>query len=222
MRRTNSTPLLLTKTRNFKRFLKRINPFMLTGPRPKYRHFSRLANTRLNKFCRQLSVIVGISAYFAFITGNVIAGAAGKAIAEILRLPFFIETKSWDMVLLSVFFIVVSTITIIILVWLISPISNTNGKPLDKPWILCHIRIKFRGRPQIIICSTSSTQLLTLTKSATFSQLLSTMVCSTLSKRLLTDITGSWPHGWDPLYFDHRPQGDTLNDYQTTRIWSSR
>ena len=82
----------------------------------KSRHSSRLANTRLNKFCRQLSVVVGISAYFAFITGNVIAGAAGKALAEILRLPFFIQQKAWDMVLLSVFFIVVSIITIIVLV----------------------------------------------------------------------------------------------------------
>lgn len=63
---------------------------------------------------KNVSVYVGIIAYVAMlVSGDVILGAWGKLIAEVLRIPYFRATDAKDMERLSYFFIVAS-LTIII------------------------------------------------------------------------------------------------------------
>ena len=62
---------------------------------------------------KNVSVYVGLSAYVAMIlTGDVVLGAWGKLLAELLRIPFYRYTEANDMVGLSLFFIVVSALAI--------------------------------------------------------------------------------------------------------------
>ena len=63
---------------------------------------------------KNVSVYVGIIAYVAMlVSGDVILGAWGKLIAEILRIPYFRATDAKDMERLSYFFIVASLAIII-------------------------------------------------------------------------------------------------------------
>ena len=65
---------------------------------------------------KNISVYIGIIGYVAMIvTGNVFFGAVTKIIAESLRIPYFMQTDARDMVGLSVFFIVASSIAILFL-----------------------------------------------------------------------------------------------------------
>ena len=64
---------------------------------------------------KNISVYIGVAGYLAMIiSGNFVIGVWSKLIAEALRIAFYRETKAPDMVLLSVFFIVASTITLIL------------------------------------------------------------------------------------------------------------
>jgi len=63
---------------------------------------------------KNYSVYFGIAAYMSMIiTGDIIFGAAGKLIAETLRIPYFLHTNARDMAWLSAFFITASIIAII-------------------------------------------------------------------------------------------------------------
>lgn len=63
---------------------------------------------------KNVSVYVGIAAYIAMlVSGDVILGAWGKLIAEILRIPYFRATDAKDMERLSYFFIVASSAVIV-------------------------------------------------------------------------------------------------------------
>ena len=64
---------------------------------------------------KNISVYIGVAGYLAMlISGNFLVGVWSKLIAELLRIAFYRETKAPDMVLLSVFFVVAATITIIL------------------------------------------------------------------------------------------------------------
>jgi hypothetical protein len=63
---------------------------------------------------KNISVYVGLGAYVAMIlTGDVILGAWGKLLSEMLRIPFYRYTKANDMAGMSLFFIVVSAFAIL-------------------------------------------------------------------------------------------------------------
>lgn len=62
---------------------------------------------------KNLSVYVGVVGYLAMIlSGDVILGVYSKLAAEALRIPFYKRTDAKDMVRLSWFFIIASTISI--------------------------------------------------------------------------------------------------------------
>ena len=64
---------------------------------------------------KAISVYIGVAGYLAMIiSGNFMIGVWSKLIAELLRIAFYRETKAPDMVLLSIFFICASTITIVL------------------------------------------------------------------------------------------------------------
>ena len=64
---------------------------------------------------KNISTYVGVIGYLAMIwTGSVAVGAASKLIAEALRVSFYRQTDAKDMERLSYFFIVASTIAIIV------------------------------------------------------------------------------------------------------------
>jgi len=72
-----------------------------------------MSRTRIYRL-KNISVYVGLGAYVAMIlTGDVILGALGKLLAELLRIPFYHYTKANDMVGMSLFFIVVSAFAIL-------------------------------------------------------------------------------------------------------------
>lgn len=63
---------------------------------------------------KNISVYIGIIAYLAMVaTGDVVVGAWGKLLAEVLRVPYYRVTQAKDMERLSYFFIVVSSAVII-------------------------------------------------------------------------------------------------------------
>ena len=62
---------------------------------------------------KNYSVYLGIAAYMSMIvTGDIIFGAAGKLVAETLRVPYFLHTNARDMAWLSAFFILASLFAI--------------------------------------------------------------------------------------------------------------
>lgn len=64
---------------------------------------------------KNISVYVGLVGYLAMIlTGSISIGAFSKLVAELLRLPYFRATQARDMEYLSYFFIVASTVAIVI------------------------------------------------------------------------------------------------------------
>ena len=63
---------------------------------------------------KNISVYIGITAYMAMlVSGDVVIGACGKLIAEVLRIPYFRATDAKDMERLSYFFIIASLSVII-------------------------------------------------------------------------------------------------------------
>jgi len=63
---------------------------------------------------KNISVYVGIAAYMAMlVSGDVVIGAFGKLIAEVLRIPYFRATDAKDMERLSYFFIIASLCVIV-------------------------------------------------------------------------------------------------------------
>ena len=76
---------------------------------------NRCVTSRKAYELKNYSVYIGITAYIAMIvTGDVVFGATGKLVAEILRIPYFLRTNARDMAWLSVFFIIASIVAIVL------------------------------------------------------------------------------------------------------------
>lgn len=64
---------------------------------------------------KNISVYIGLAGYVAMlVTGSVKVGALSKLIAECLRISYYRQTDALDMMRLSMFFIVASTIALIL------------------------------------------------------------------------------------------------------------
>ena len=72
-----------------------------------------LSQTQANRL-RALSVGVNIVGFLVFLSGDVVTGAVFKIAAEVLRVPFFAQTRAWDMIWLGVFFVVASVASIVL------------------------------------------------------------------------------------------------------------
>jgi len=49
-----------------------------------------------------------VSAYFIILHVNVIAGTMVHAFADVISIPFFVRTKSWDVVMMLTFLLTIS------------------------------------------------------------------------------------------------------------------
>lgn len=58
---------------------------------------------------RILGSILVVSAYFVILHVNVTAGVIMNLIADCISIPYFIRTKSWDVVIMLVFLLAISS-----------------------------------------------------------------------------------------------------------------
>ena len=63
---------------------------------------------------RILGSFLVISAYFVVLHINITVGAIMHFIADMISVPYFIRTKSWDIVIMLVFLLAISTSKIIL------------------------------------------------------------------------------------------------------------
>ena len=62
---------------------------------------------------KNISVYMGIGGYIVMVlSGLVLVGVIVKLIVELLRLPYYVHTDAPDMVVLALFFVVVSGIAL--------------------------------------------------------------------------------------------------------------
>ncbi len=58
---------------------------------------------------RVLGSILVVSAYFVILHVNIMAGVVMNLIADCISIPYFIRTKSWDVVIMLVFLLAISS-----------------------------------------------------------------------------------------------------------------
>jgi len=58
---------------------------------------------------RVLGSILVVSAYFVILHVNIMAGGVMNLIADCISIPYFIRTKSWDVVIMLVFLLAISS-----------------------------------------------------------------------------------------------------------------
>ena len=63
---------------------------------------------KLDTKARVVGSIGVITAYFIILHVNVIVGVCLNCVADMISIPYFIRTKSWDVVIMVVFLLVIS------------------------------------------------------------------------------------------------------------------
>ena len=58
---------------------------------------------------RILGSIGVIAAYFIILHVNVLAGVIINFVADLISIPYFVKTKAWDVVIMLVFLLAIST-----------------------------------------------------------------------------------------------------------------
>ena len=58
---------------------------------------------------RVLGSILVVSAYFVILHVNIMAGVVMNLIADCISIPYFIRTKSWDVVIMLAFLLAISS-----------------------------------------------------------------------------------------------------------------
>ena len=63
---------------------------------------------KLDSKARVLGSVGVITAYFIVLHVNVLVGVGAHFVADLISIPYFIRTKSWDVVIMLIFLLAIS------------------------------------------------------------------------------------------------------------------
>jgi len=68
-----------------------------------------MTNLKLDIFARVIGSFLVVTAYFVVLHVNVTYGVLMHFLADLISIPYFIRTKSWDVVIMLTFLLFIST-----------------------------------------------------------------------------------------------------------------